>query len=103
MIDIPDRSLAGHFSIATDHSHDAIFAYVETGTTTIALDPGQKRNLLLVQPPDFDGLDKENRIVAEVFWRFVQPIVWQGNRRLCASIPKGDYETLQAGKTKKHA
>lgn len=101
LVELADRSLAGHFSLAADDSLDAMIAYVEPGKTTVAIDAGTERRFPLIQPPDFDDLHQDSHIVAEVWWRFAQPVLWHGNHRLRRSIPKRDFLDLRAGQTKR--
>jgi len=78
----------GNLRIAIDHSIQNIVTAAVGGAQTIVVESGQQKDLLLLKPEGYNAIDRENRVEAELFWRYAQPKIWQRDRRIRVSIPK---------------
>jgi len=78
----------GEFLLAADDSMDAIVASMAEGRRTIAVDPGEVRELVVTLPTDFADIDPENYVECRLFWRYAQPMIWKRERYIDVRVPK---------------
>jgi hypothetical protein len=84
----------GRFGIARDHSIEAIVVSTLEGRSTIVLDSGEVKELLVLRPPDRHRIDPENYVGCELFWAYAQPKLWKPDRRIRVAVPMKSLRAL---------
>jgi hypothetical protein len=94
LLTVPNLRLPGRFRVAEDHSIMAIISSVMHDQSTFTIDGKTTLDMPLMMPAGFDDMDPDNTIEITIRWRYVQPILLRGDRRVTIDATKADVRTL---------
>lgn len=95
IVTVPNNdAAAGKFRVMQDHSIHAAVAVAVLPEGQYPVDGKETRDMPLILPADAEEMEASNTMEITVRWRYVQPILYVGDRRIRVTTTKNDLRLL---------